>query len=107
MGREPIDTGQVLDLRVTEAMGMRQVFVANDALFSSRIPVSWEFPSSQAVKTLYSGILQTMWLGQKNKNRLEVSGESEPPGLHCAPTSWLWERPLIHCPTRSAHRREA
>lgn len=106
MGQEPIETGQVLDLRVTEAMGMLQVFVADDA-FSSRITVSWDFPSSQVVKTLYSGILQTMWLGQKQKNRLEVSGESESPGLHCAPTSWLCERPLIHCPTLSAHRREA
>ena len=40
MGQEPIDIGRVLDLRVTEAMGMLQVFVVNDALFSSRITVS-------------------------------------------------------------------
>lgn len=70
-------------------MGMLQVFVVDDTLFSSRITVSWEFPTGQAVKTLYSGIPQAMWLCQKKKNRLKISGESELPGLHCAPTSWL------------------
>ena len=70
-------------------MGMLQVFTADDALFSSRITVSWEFPTGQVVKTLYSRIPQAMWLSQKKKKyRLKVSGESELPGLHCAPTSW-------------------
>ena len=70
-------------------MGMLQVFAADDALFSSRITVSWEFPTSQVVKILYSRIPQAMWLSQKKKKyRLKVSGESELPGLHCAPTSW-------------------
>ena len=57
-------------------MGMLQVFAADDALFSSRITVSWEFPTSQVVKILYSRIPQAMWLSQKKKNTDSKSQES-------------------------------
>lgn len=57
-------------------MGMLQVFTADDALFSSRITVSWEFPTGQVVKTLYSRIPQAMWLSQKKKNTDSKSQES-------------------------------
>ena len=51
MGQEPKETGQLLYLRVTEAIGVLQVFIAADACFCSRVTVSWEFPGGPAVRT--------------------------------------------------------